>query len=49
MLMLLFYTSMHTNSVLLLLLGLLLERALSWRQLLAYSATIQGFVHGFQH
>lgn len=47
--MLLFYTSMHTNSVLLLLLGLPFERALPWHRLLAYSATIQGFLHGFSY
>jgi hypothetical protein len=48
-LMLVFFTAMHSNGVLLLLLGLPFERALPWHRLLGYSATIQGLVHGFAY
>lgn len=47
MLMLVYFTAMHANGVLLLLLGLPFERALPWHKMLAWSSTAQGLIHGF--
>lgn len=49
LLMLVYFTAMHANGALLLLLGLPFERALPWHKMLAWSATVQGLVHGFAY
>lgn len=45
-LMLVYFTAMHANGPLLLLLGLPFDRVIPWHRLLALSATLQGFLHG---
>ena len=49
MLMLVFFTAMHANSLMLLLLGLPFDRTLPWHKVLALSTTFQGLLHGITY
>jgi Ferric reductase like transmembrane component len=47
--MLIYFASMHSNGVLLLLFGLPFERALPWHRMLAISTFVQSLIHGLAY